>query len=186
MNKLKGKSIAIIATDGFEKSELKDPKQALVESGASTKVLTPNGKPIKAWSKGEWSDKLQADGQLEDARVEDFDGLLIPGGTLNADQLRDNVKAVTFVKDFFAQQKPVAAICHGPQLLINADVVKNRKLTSYSSVSQDLKNAGANWVDEEVVVDQGLTTSRTPDDLPAFINKMIEEFSEGKHAGQTM
>lgn len=185
MNKLKGKSIAIIATDGFEESELKAPKQALDESHARTKILTPNGKSIKAWSKGAWSDEIQADGQLDGARAQDFDGLLIPGGTLNADQLRDNDKAVAFVKDFFLQQKPVAAICHGPQLLINADVVKGRKLTSYSSVSQDLKNAGADWVDEEVVVDQGLTTSRTPADMPAFISKMVEEFSEGKHAGQT-
>lgn len=177
--RLKGKKIAILATDGFEQVELTDPQRALQEVGAEIDIVSPDGKPIRGWDHTDWGQKIPADKRLGDVKAADYDGLFLPGGVLNPDQLRQNKKAVQFVQDFFEQQKPVAAICHGPQMLIEADVVEGRKLTSYSSVRTDLENAGANWVDESVVVDRGLITSRNPGDLGKFIPKMIDGFAEG-------
>jgi len=183
---LKGKKIAILATDGFEQSELEKPREALDEAGAETEIVSPKHGKIRGWDEDDFGDKVEVDVQLEDADASEYDGLLLPGGVMNPDKLRLEPKAVEFVQAFFAAGKPVAAICHGPQLLIEADVVRGRRMTSYPSVKKDLLNAGANWVDEEVVVDNGLVTSRKPDDIPAFNAKMIEEFAEGRHEGQTM
>lgn len=181
MNELKGKKIAIVATDGFEEVELAEPLKALNNAGAETHIVAPKKDHIKAWDHDKWSKDYDVDVDLDTARADDYDGVFLPGGVLNPDQLRMNDKAVTFVSGFFEAGKPVAAICHGPQLLIETGKIKGKKMTSYPSVKTDLKNAGVNWVDEEVVVDQGLTTSRQPDDLPAFIDKMIEEYREGVH-----
>jgi protease I len=183
--RLKGKRIAILATEGVEQSELEQPREALDQAGADTDLISPKGEEIHAWNENDFGDTFEVDLSLEDARPENYDGLLLPGGVMNPDKLRLQPNAVEFVRAFFAAGKPVAAICHGPQLLIEADVVRGRKVTSYPSVKRDLMNAGANWVDEQVVVDNGLVTSRKPDDIPAFNNKMIEEFAEGKHAGQS-
>lgn len=181
--KLDGKKIAVLATNGFEQSELEEPIKAIKDAGGEAEIISMKSGSIKAWKDGNWSKEVKVDVTLSDASPEDYDGLLLPGGVINPDKLRDSKDAVEFVKGFFSdkKQKPVAAICHGPWTLINADVVKGRKMTSYSSIKQDLINAGADWVDEEVVVDKGLVTSRSPDDLPVFCNKMIEEFSEGRH-----
>jgi protease I len=184
--KLQGKKIAVLATDGFEQSELQRPRAALDEAGATTRVVSLESGQIKGWKKENWGDSVRVDLTLDKASADDFDALLLPGGVMNPDTLRQENKAVEFVRAFFAAGKPVAAICHGPQLLIEADVVRGRRLTSYASVKTDLKNAGAEWVDESVVVDQGLVTSRKPDDIPDFNRKMIEEFAEGIHAGQTV
>jgi protease I len=183
--KLNGKRIAILATEGFEQSELEQPREALDEAGAESDLVSPQDGEIRAWNEDDFGDSFEVDVKLADANAEDYDALLLPGGVMNPDKLRLEPKAVEFVRAFFAAGKPVAAICHGPQLLIEADVVRGRKLTSYPSVKKDLINAGAKWVDEEVVVDNGLVTSRKPDDIPAFNAKMIEEFAEGVHAGQT-
>jgi protease I len=183
--RLKGKRIAILATEGVEQSELEQPREALDQAGADTDLISPKGEEIHAWDENDFGDTFQVDISLEDARPENYDGLLLPGGVMNPDKLRLQPNAVEFVRAFFAAGKPVAAICHGPQLLIEADVVRGRKVTSYPSVKRDLMNAGANWVDEQVVVDNGLVTSRKPDDIPAFNNKMIEEFAEGRHEGQS-
>ena len=184
--RLNGKRIAILATEGFEQSELEKPREALDEAGATTEIISPQEGSIRAWDEDEFGDSFDVDCALEDADPEDYDGLLLPGGVMNPDKLRLEPKAVEFVRAFFAAGKPVAAICHGPQLLIEADVVRGRKLTSYPSVKKDLLNAGAQWVDQQVIVDNGLVTSRKPDDIPAFNRKMIEEFAEGRHAGQTV
>ena len=181
--RLTGKRIAILATDGFEQSELEKPRDALHDAGADTDVISPKERSIRGWDEDNFGGSIPVDVGLDDADPEDYDGLLLPGGVMNPDKLRLEPKAVEFVRAFFAEGKPVAAICHGPQLLIEADVVRGRKLTSYPSVKTDLINAGANWVDQEVVVDNGLVTSRKPDDIPAFNAKMIEEFAEGRHAG---
>jgi deglycase len=182
--RLSGKRIAILATEGFEQSELERPREALDEAGAETDIVSPEPGEIRAWNKDDFGDSFEVDVKLDDADAEDYDGLLLPGGVMNPDQLRMEPKAIAFVRAFFAAGKPVAAICHGPQVLIDAEVVRGRKLTSYPSIKRDLLNAGANWVDEEVVVDNGLVTSRKPDDIPAFNDKMVEEFAEGVHAGQ--
>ena len=181
---LEGKKIAILATDGFEQSELEDPRAALEEAGADTYVVSPTADAIKAWDKDHFGDTITVDVRLQSADVDDYDALLLPGGVMNPDKLRTIPEAVDFVHAFFEAGKPVAAICHGPQMLIEAGVVRGRKLTSYHSIRTDLINAGANWVDESVVVDQGLVTSRKPSDIPAFNKKMIEEFAEGVHADQ--
>jgi protease I len=178
------KKIAILATDGFEESELKSPKEALTEQGWTAHIVSPKSGTIKSWAGKDWGPEYDVDVTLDQADPSDYDALVLPGGVINPDTLRTEDKALEFVKDFFGKKKPVAAICHGPQTLINAEVVSGRKMTSYHSVKQDLVNAGANWVDEEVVVDQGLVTSRTPDDLPAFNKKMIEEIKEGPHTGR--
>ncbi|MGH8022972.1 MAG: type 1 glutamine amidotransferase domain-containing protein [Limisphaerales bacterium] len=178
---LKGKKVAILATDGFEQDELLSPLQALREAQADVKIVSPARDQIKAWKYTDWGQTVKVDVPLEKARPEDFDALLLPGGVMNPDHLRREASAVRFVRSFFESGKPVAAICHGPQMLIEADAVRGRKLTSFASIKTDLKNAGAQWVDQEVVVDNGLVTSRSPDDLPAFNAKMVEEFSEGTH-----
>lgn len=178
---LKGKKVAILATDGFEQDELLSPLEALREAQADVKIVSPGKDQIKGWDYTDWGKKVKVDVQLDKARPEDFDALVLPGGVINPDHLRREPAAVQFVRAFFQTGKPVAAICHGPQMLIEADVVRGRKLTSFASIKTDLKNAGAQWVDSEVVVDNGLVTSRSPDDLPAFNQKMIEEFAEGVH-----
>lgn len=181
---LHGKKIAILATEGFEQPELEQPREALDQAGATTEIISPKEGQIRAWDQTDWGETFDVDVRLEDARADDYDALLLPGGVLNPDKLRQVPAAVEFVRAFFKAGKPVAAICHGPQMLIEADVVRGRKMTSYPSVKRDLMNAGANWVDAPVVVDQGLVTSRKPDDIPQFNAKMIEEFAEGEHAKQ--
>ncbi len=183
-NNLQGKKVAILVSDGFEQVELTKPKQALDEAGAQTQIVSPSKDKVKGWNHTEWGDSFTVDTPLGQANAADYDALLLPGGVMNPDQLRTNKQAVQFIKAFFTAQKPVAAICHGPWTLIEAGVVKGRKMTSYHSIQTDLKNAGADWVDQEVVVDNGLVTSRNPDDIPAFNNKMVEEFAEGKHEKQ--
>lgn len=178
---ISGKKVAILATDGFEQDELFSPLEALKTANADVKIVSPAKGEIKGWKYTDWGKKIKVDLSLDEARPEDFDALILPGGVINPDHLRREPAAVQFVKAFAQMGKPIAAICHGPQMLIEADVVRGRKLTSYPSVKTDLKNAGAEWVDQEVVVDNGLVTSRSPDDLPAFNAKMIEEIAEGAH-----
>lgn len=179
---LEGKKIAILATEGFEEVELAEPRKALEKSGAETYLISPKEEFITAWDHTHWSDQYDVDVHLDNANPDDYDGLFLPGGVLNPDKLRTNKKAVAFATSFFKAGKPIAAICHGPQLLIETGELKGKTMTSYNSIQTDLKNAGVNWVDEEVVVDQGLVTSRNPEDIPAFIDKMIEEFREGVHS----
>jgi protease I len=181
---LKGKKVAILVANGFEQDELLKPREALEQAGAKTEVVSP----VEGKVKGEKHDKpgrsVKVDVPLSQANPADYDALLLPGGVQNPDKLRINESAVQFVKSFFDDHKPVAAICHGPWTLVEAGVVRGRRMTSYPSIKTDLRNAGAEWVDEEVVVDNGLVTSRKPDDIPAFNAKMIEEFAEGKHEGK--
>lgn len=183
-NRLDGKRIAILVEQGFEQVELTSPKLALQEAGARVDVISPSGDTVKGWNHDEWGETVAVDVPLEQANPGNYDGIVLPGGVMNPDKLRTSQRAVDFVKAFFEDRKPVAAICHGPWTLIEAGVVNGRQMTSYHSIQTDLKNAGANWVDQEVVVDQGLVTSRGPDDLPAFNDKMIEEFAEGRHEAQ--
>jgi protease I len=184
MQKLNGKKIAILVEDGFEQVELTSPKQALEEAGATTHIISPKRDKVKGWEHTKWGQEFPVDVAIEQANANNYDALLLPGGVMNPDKLRTNKPAVQFVRSFFEQRKPVAAICHGPWTLVEADVVKGRKVTSYPSLQTDLRNAGANWVDQEVVVDQGLVTSRNVDDLPAFNRKLVEEVSEGQHERQ--
>ncbi len=174
--------MAILATNGFEQSELEKPREALENAGAETHVVSPENKEITAWDKDKFGDSIPVDVQLADADPSDYDALLLPGGVMNPDKLRLNPDAVEFVQAFFDDGKPVAAICHGPQILIEAGVVQGRRMTSYPSIRTDLLNAGADWVDEAVVADHGLVTSRTPDDIPAFNEKVIEQFADGAPA----
>jgi protease I len=182
--RLQGKRIAILATDGFEQSELTEPKRALESEGARAEVVSPSPGRIKGWNHTDWGESVPVDTTLDSANPADFDALVLPGGVMNPDKLRVNPQAVKFTRAFFDAGKPVAAICHGPWTLINAGVVLGRRMTSFESIAEDLKNAGAEWVDEPVVVDHGLVTSRKPDDLPDFNRKMIEEFREGRHEEQ--
>lgn len=182
---LKGKKIAFLATDGVEQVELTKPWEEIKNAGAEVTLVSLEKGQIQGVHHEKQGDKFEVDLVVEDASAEDYDGLVLPGGVFNPDALRVNATAVDFVRDFFKQGKPVAAICHGPWMLVEADVVEARTVTSWPSVKTDLKNAGANWVDDECVCDQGLVTSRNPDDLPAFCAKAIEEFAEGAHAGQT-
>lgn len=184
MQNLNGKKVAILVEDGFEQIELTSPKQALEEAGAKTHIISPKTDKVKGWEHTKWGQDFPVDVAIEQANANDYDALLLPGGVMNPDKLRTSKPAVQFVRNFFEQRKPVAAICHGPWTLIEANVVNGRKMTSYQSIQTDLKNAGAKWVDEEVVVDQGLVTSRNPDDLPAFNRKLIEEVAEGQHERQ--
>lgn len=177
---LHDKTIALLATDGFEDSELTQPLQAVQDAGAEVVVVSNKTGTIT----GKEGTDITVDKLVDDVRSDDFDGLLLPGGVANPDIMRMHEPAVNFVRAFFEQHKPVAAICHAPWLLIEADVVDGRQVTSWPSLKTDLINAGADWVDEEVIVDQGLVTSRNPDDLEAFCAKAVEEFAEGKHAGQ--
>jgi protease I len=183
-NDLTGKRVAILVADGFEQVELTKPKKALEKAGAETDIVSPSGDKVQGWEHDEMGDEFEVDVPLNEAKASDYDALLLPGGVMNPDTLRTIPAAVEFAKHFFEEGKPVAAICHGPQLLIEAGVVKGRKMTSFPSLKTDLKNAGADWVDEVVVCDQGLVTSRKPDDIPEFNEKMIEEFAEGFHAAQ--
>ena len=178
---LKGKRVAILATDGFEQVELTEPKKALEQAGAITEVISPKSGEIRGWKSKDWGDSVKVDKTLTNANPSDYDALVLPGGVANPDNLRMDEKAVRFVKDFAQSGKPVAAICHGPWTLVEAGVVKGHTLTSWPSLKTDLKNAGANWVDKEVVMDGNFITSRKPDDLPAFNKKVIEEIADGKH-----
>ena len=182
--KLKGKKVAILVADGFEQVELTETRRALEAAGATTEIVSPSDGEVQGWNHDEKADSFRVDMPLSRARSDDYDALLLPGGVRNPDQLRTMTRAVEFVDGFFATGKPVAAICHAPWTLIDAEVIKGRTVTSWSSLKRDLINAGANWVDREVVVDNGLITSRKPADIPAFNRKMIEEFAEGRHSGQ--
>ncbi|ASV30125.1 type 1 glutamine amidotransferase domain-containing protein [Maribacter cobaltidurans] len=178
------KRIAILATNGFEESELKSPKEAMEKEGFKVDIVSPENGEIKGWANGNWSNSYKVDRNLNDVKADEYNALMLPGGVINPDTLRRNEDALIFVRDFFKMKRPVAAICHAPQLLISADVVKGRTLTSFHSIKDDLINAGAKWVDKEVVVDDGFVTSRNPNDLPAFNSKLIEEIKEGKHKEQ--
>lgn len=181
---LNGKKVAILVADNFEQVEMTEPRTALDAAGAKTQIVSPVKGEVKGVHHDKPGDSFKVDVPLDSANASEFDALLLPGGLMSPDALRMEPKAVQFVKAFFEAGKPVAAICHGPWLLVEADVAKGRKLTSWPAIQTDLKNAGANWTDQEVVTDQGLVTSRKPDDIPAFNKKMIEEFAEGVHEGQ--
>ena len=181
---LEGKKIAALVEHGFEQSELLDPKAALEKAGARVEVVSPQQGEVKGWKHTNWGDTVTVDRGLDQADAASYDGLLLPGGVMNPDKLRGNPKAIAFIRAFVTAGKPIAAICHGPWTLIEAGAVKGRTMTSWPTLQTDLKNAGAKWVDQEVVVDQGLVTSRKPDDIPAFNRKMIEEFAEGVHGGR--
>jgi protease I len=183
MATLTGKKIAILTETGFEEVELTEPKKALEDAGATVHIVSPQQKVQAFKGHKEWTVAIDADVNVKDAREEDYDGLLIPGGVINPDLMRANEDCVNFARSFFDAGKPVAAICHGPQLLIEAGVVNGKTMTSYNSIKTDLINAGANWVDKEVVVDNGFVTSRSPKDIPAFNKKIVEEFREGVHEG---
>ena len=181
---LEGKRIAFLATDGFEQSELEQPWNEIKNAGATVELLSVHKGSIQGMRHMDKGDLFEVDGLVGEADAADYDGLVLPGGVANPDTLRTNLPAVEFVRDFFAQAKPVAAICHGPWTLVEADAVRGRTVTSWPSLKTDIRNAGGQWVDEEVVVDQGLVTSRKPDDLPAFNKKIVEEFCEGRHGEQ--
>ena len=178
---LKNKKVAVLVTDGFEESEFVQPVEALKKAGAAVELIALKSGTVKAWANKNWGKEYQVDKTVAEANSHDYDGLLLPGGVMNPDKLRMDKDAVTFVGGFFDDEKPIAAICHGPWTLIETGELKGRTLTSYPSLKTDLINAGAHWVDEEVVVDNGLVTSRDPKDLPAFCKKMVEEIMEGVH-----
>jgi protease I len=180
--KLENKKIAIVATNGFEESEFTKPYEALLNAGAEVDVISLKSDPIKAWKHTEWGKEVKVDKAIDEVSAKDYDALVLPGGVMNPDKLRVNKLVVEFVNGFFDEHKPIAAICHGPWTLIETGKLKGRIVTSWPSLKTDLTNAGANWVDEEVVVDNGLVTSRKPDDLPVFCEKMLEEIAEGVHA----
>jgi protease I len=182
--RLKGKKVAILVADGFEQVELTEPKKALEDAGAITEIVSPAEAEVQGWNHDEKADLFPVDMPLTRARSDDYDALLLPGGVRNPDQLRTMMRAVEFIDGFFATGKPVAAICHAPWTLIDSEKVRGRTITSWPSLKSDLINAGARWVDREVVVDNGLITSRKPADIPAFNKKMIEEFAEGRHSRQ--
>ncbi len=185
MAQLDGMKVAILAAEGFEQVELLEPRKALEEAGADTFVVSPAKGEVQGWNHYDKGEKVKVDIPLKEAEAGAFDALVLPGGVANPDQLRTQPQAVQFVREFFEAGTPVAVICHGPWTLIEAGVVRGRTITSWPSLGTDLRNAGANWVDQEVVVDQGLVSSRKPQDIPAFNRKMIEEFAEGRHAGRT-
>jgi protease I len=182
---LAGKKVAFLMTDGVEQVEFTEPWTALKDAGADVRLVSPTEGTVLGMHHIDKADTFDVDADVAEVEASDFDALVLPGGVVNADHLRMDENSVAFVRAFFEQHKPVASICHAPWILIEADVVRGRNLTSYPSLQTDLVNAGANWTDEEVVVDSGLVTSRNPDDLPAFIAKAIEEIAEGEHAEQT-
>lgn len=182
MATLDNKRVAVLTEEGFEQVELTSPVEALKDAGATVEIISPKGGSIKAWDHTDWGIEVDVTKILSEANPDDYDALVLPGGVLNPDKLRQNKEAVAFASAFLDEGKLVAAICHGPQTLIETGMLKGRKLTSYPSLQTDLKNAGAEWVDEQVVVDNGLVTSRKPDDLPAFNKRMIEEIAEGVHS----
>jgi protease I len=176
--------VAIVVTEGFEHVEMTEPRKALEQAGFTCEIVSPKEGSVRSWKMTEWGDEFPVDVPVAQARADNYCALLLPGGVMNPDKLRRDESVLNFVRDFFNAGKPVAAICHAPWTLIDAGLVRNRRLTSWPSLQTDLRNAGADWVDQEVVVDHGLVTSRKPDDIPAFNQKMIEEFREGLHGGQ--
>ena len=182
MISLTGKKVAIITENGFEEVELTSPKKALEDAGATVHIVSPQKDKVKAWNHDHWSIELPVDVNIDDADPNDYDALVVPGGVLNPDKMRLNEDCVNFAKEFLTSGKPVAAICHGPQLLIETGLLQGRNMTSYPSVKTDLENAGVIWEDKEVIVDHGLVTSRSPKDLEAFNKKMLEEIKEGVHS----
>lgn len=185
-NELQGKKIAVLATDGVEQVELTGPVKAAQDAGANVELISIKSGQIQGFNHLDKGDRFPVDHTVTQVKASDYDGLILPGGVANPDQLRTNTDAVQFVRDFFTSGKPVAAICHGPWTMIEANVIKGRTLTSWPSLQTDIRNAGGTWVDEQVHTDHGLVTSRKPDDIPAFNAKMIEEFSEGIHKQQSM
>jgi len=183
-DQLKNRKVAIVVENGFEQVEMTEPRKALEEAGAKTEIVSPVKDKVKGWQFDHWGDEFPVEKPASEARSEDYDALLLPGGVMNPDKLRRNENVLNFVRGFFDSGKPVAAICHGPWTLIDSGVARGRRMTSWPSIQMDLKNAGVDWVDREVVVDRGLVTSRKPDDIPAFNERMIEEFAEGLHGGQ--
>lgn len=184
MENLDRKTVAILATNGFEESELSEPKKALEKAGADVEIVSLETGEIKSWNNGDWGKAYKVDKTLNEVTQADYNALVLPGGVINPDILRRDKNAISFIKSFFENHKPVAAICHAPWLLAEADVLQGRNVTSFNSIKTDIINAGANWTDEEVVVDAGLVTSRNPNDLPAFNDKLVEEVYEGKHEEQ--
>lgn len=184
MADISGRKVAILATHGFEQSELEYPLKALKEAGATVHVIAPESGEIRGWDGGDWGQSVTVDHALDQVKEGDYDALMLPGGQMNPDILRANSDAVAFVRAFWDAKKPIGAICHAPWLLIEADIAKGRDMTSYHSIRKDVENAGANWHDKDVVTDQALVTSRNPDDLPAFCDKLIEEIGEGKHTAR--
>jgi protease I len=180
-NELRNKRVAVLVENGFEQSELFEPKKALEEAGAAVDIVSPQAGSVKGWDQKNWGKEIAVDRGVDEVKADEYDALLLPGGVMNPDRLRTNEAAVRFVKGFADKGKPIAAICHGPWTLIEAGATRGRKMTSWPSLATDLRNAGAEWVDEPCVVDNGLVTSRKPDDIPAFNEKMIEEFAEGPH-----
>jgi len=178
---LTGKRVAILIANGFEQEEMTRPRRALHDAGATTYIVSPEADKVRGWDHTDWGESFSVDVPLDQANPNDYDALLLPGGVMNPDNMRRNPHAQAFVRAFFDARKPVAVICHAPWMLIDAGVARGRTLTSYHTIQMDLKNAGATWVDQEVVVDNGLVSSRKPDDIPAFNEKMIEEFAEGRH-----
>jgi protease I len=181
---LAGKTVAILATNGFEQSELTVPRDRLREAGATVTILSPESGEIRGWQGTDWGDSVRVDAALDGASIDSYDALVLPGGQINPDLLRVNATAVDFVRDFFQSGKPLAAICHAPWLLAEADVLRGRRVTSYKSIRTDIANAGAEWVDEPVVIDEGMITSRNPDDLDAFCTRLIEAIREGNHGAR--
>jgi len=182
MKDLNGKKVAIITENGFEEVELTSPKKALEAAGATVHIVSPQKNKVKAWNHDHWTIEIPVDVNISNANAEDYDALVVPGGVLNPDQMRINKDCVSFAKEFLKSGKPLAAICHGPQLLIETGLLQGRNMTSYPAIKTDLINAGVIWEDKEVIVDHGLVTSRSPKDLDAFNKKMIEEIAEGVHS----
>ncbi|WP_159717891.1 type 1 glutamine amidotransferase domain-containing protein [Geminicoccus flavidas] len=181
MPKIDQARILIMATDGFEQSELIVPRDKLRAAGARVEVASPSGQEIRGWDETDWGETVPVDLPIDQAKIDNYDALVLPGGQINPDKLRTEPKAVDLVKQFVSSGKVVAAICHGPWLLVEADALRGRKVTSFQSIKTDVANAGGNWVDQEVVVDQGIITSRSPKDLDAFVGKIVEEVQEGRH-----